>query len=286
MKQIIIYILLTLTTTHISSQVIQGKIIDQENSPIPYSLISWNQGSMGLYSNEDGTFKIDSIKSDSIQISSLGYKNKSIFLGKLEKDTFMVFQLEKSSENLPEVIVSPKKYRVFKQEIKKKKNPSSLGFRINRSKASSIQGTVFNNDKTGIFSSVAVHILDRGDPSTSNTSLRLRIFSLDAQGKPDKSLLNQNVILSKKRGWIVTDIQDLNIPIPPGGYFIAIEALHVYTDARPRGNPSITLSKVPKKEGVVSWVRRNRSNDWHHFLFDSETETFIPVFKVKLLVEE
>ena len=93
----------------ISSQNVEGKILDQSNFPISYATIQINTD-FGVYSNDEGEFNIQTEQfkpTDSVTISYLGYKTLKFIL----KDfTSKDYVLEEDINELSEITVSNKIY--------------------------------------------------------------------------------------------------------------------------------------------------------------------------------
>lgn len=92
----------------ISSQNVEGKILDQSNFPISYATIQINTD-FGIYSNDEGEFNIQTEQfkpTDSVTISYLGYKTLKFILKDFTSKDYI---LEEDINELSEITVSNKK---------------------------------------------------------------------------------------------------------------------------------------------------------------------------------
>lgn len=105
------------------SEFVLGKLIKSETlEPIPYASIRIKNKDIGLITNFDGGFKIPAkFKNigDTLEISSLGYNTKIVFLSQLSEYQINIISLSESIEILNEVIVetSKKPKRLNPKEI-------------------------------------------------------------------------------------------------------------------------------------------------------------------------
>jgi CarboxypepD_reg-like domain len=110
MKNLIIIIQLSIAVS-ISAQKIEikGKIIDDENKPLPFSHISTGKN-IGTISNSEGEFALiipNPSSNDSIIISYIGYKKLKNSLNSLKRNCLNIFKLEQEIITLNEVVVRP-----------------------------------------------------------------------------------------------------------------------------------------------------------------------------------
>ncbi len=119
MKKIFLYILFFLAVsanTLFGQTKVSGVVVDTQNQPIPYANVVFKNSNIGIVTNEDGRFYIESEKTFStLVISSVGFSEKEITLEKAVNYNFKI-QL-KEAETLKEVVV-------FTGKTSKKNNPA------------------------------------------------------------------------------------------------------------------------------------------------------------------
>lgn len=101
---------------------ISGLVIDSiSGEPLPYVNIYLNGSKKSIPTNNEGKFKISTSSNFiSLEISSLGYKTKEVFVNKGKKNNLTI-QLSPSATTLQEVIIRPSK-----DKYSKKNNPAVI----------------------------------------------------------------------------------------------------------------------------------------------------------------
>jgi hypothetical protein len=104
-------------TNFISAQTkVSGKVVDNTNQPIPYANIVFKGTNIGVVSNEDGKFYIESDQNyKTLLVSFVGFPTKEVTLTKQVNYNFVVTLSE--GQNLKEVVV-------FAGKTSKKNNPA------------------------------------------------------------------------------------------------------------------------------------------------------------------
>jgi hypothetical protein len=104
------------TTITTAQTKVSGKVVDNTNLPIPYANIVFKGTNIGVVSNEDGKFYIESDQTHSaLLVSYVGFPTKEVPLTKQVNYNFVVTLSE--GQNLKEVIV-------FAGKTSKKNNPA------------------------------------------------------------------------------------------------------------------------------------------------------------------
>jgi len=83
-----------------------------------------------------------------------------------------------------------------------------------------------NNDKVkGIIKQVSFYISKN---PAFKAPFRIRIYKVNKDGSPGEDLIFENIIHSAKRKnkWLEIDVSHYRIPIPLGGYFVAMEWIY------------------------------------------------------------
>ena len=118
MKKIIFTIVLVFAfaIAGFSQTKVSGIVVDNTNQPIPYANITFKGSKMGIVSNEDGRFYIESPDNyDTLLVSFIGFPTKEVKLPKLVNYDFKV--VLKESNTLKEVVV-------YAGKTSKKNNPA------------------------------------------------------------------------------------------------------------------------------------------------------------------
>ncbi len=88
----------------------KAKIIDAKTKePVSFATIFLKKSNLGLYANEEGDFGISkkfSNISDTLLISTIGYKNKIVLISKLKKNQLNIIYLNSIVEQLNEVSIT------------------------------------------------------------------------------------------------------------------------------------------------------------------------------------
>ena len=113
------FLLLTLfsiTNLLFAQTKVSGKVVDNTNEPIPYANIVFKGTNIGVVSNEDGKFYIESDQNHTaLMVSYVGFPTKEVALPKLVNYNFTITLSE--GTNLKEVVV-------FAGKTSKKNNPA------------------------------------------------------------------------------------------------------------------------------------------------------------------
>jgi hypothetical protein len=91
---------------------IKGKVVDAENgTPLVFATVSVKESNVGIVTNIDGEFTLkigDPATSKNLEVSFLGYKNKTVPLSDLRENGYKnVIQLEAAPIPIKEIIVKP-----------------------------------------------------------------------------------------------------------------------------------------------------------------------------------
>lgn len=120
MKQKIIWILFFIGVFGAKSQTsVSGKVIDEAGNPLPYANIIFKKSTIGTYSDDNGSFKLEANKNfNAIEVSLIGFATKEVKLkGNSVKNLTIVLE---EGEVLAEVVVVSKPTK----HLSKKENPA------------------------------------------------------------------------------------------------------------------------------------------------------------------
>jgi hypothetical protein len=121
MKPILSLFFFLLINLSVYSQVNISIVDKSTNENIPFVTIAFGNDD-GVYTNENGQFNLELIKTNSIIVSALGYKTRTIIINTIKNNTIF---LEPDNVLLEEVLISNKKKK-FK--IKKAKSINDKNF--------------------------------------------------------------------------------------------------------------------------------------------------------------
>src|SRR5512147_2795456 len=101
-------------TVFAQNTVVRGKILDEENKPMPFVNISFKHSIIGTISDIDGTFMLSTPKpTDTLVISCVGYQIVYLSVKKRQEQYFEI-ALVPNSLTLNEVIVKPGENPAFR----------------------------------------------------------------------------------------------------------------------------------------------------------------------------
>jgi hypothetical protein len=119
-----IFLTLVTSCTHVFSQTpgyIRGKIISSENfEPVGFATVSLKQNRLGIFTNAEGDFKIpkeSNFESDSLIVSSIGFKRKAIAFSSLDKARVNRIVLETATYSLKEIKVIASKDQITSETL-------------------------------------------------------------------------------------------------------------------------------------------------------------------------
>jgi hypothetical protein len=209
------------------SQIVTGKIVNEDNEPVPYTNITLLRNKIGSCTNLDGTFKLDIAgeKLDSIKFTSIGYEALTLPLANIGKGNNLgILTLKKSNLFIDEVLVLSSKIDYSKKH--------KLGLdKVDNVSFYTLYGdeicTFIPNVKHRKGKLAAVNLyLSRRDKADYTADLNVKLYFLDTvRYKPGKLLYAKNIIVSpgNKKQVLSINLDDKNIYIPNEGVCIGIE---------------------------------------------------------------
>jgi hypothetical protein len=216
-------LLLLFLSINLSAQ-ISGTVIDKTTGkPIQYANVFLSDQMIGATSDINGTFIITQAKRQSILIvSAIGYDSQVI----IPKDDNLKIELIPRIYELPEIKVTPKKStsKLIVDSNKKAVITASV---------SPVGGYPWivtkyfnflpNYNFTPILKQIQIMTVCHLDSAIFN----FRLIAADDKGEPGSDLLNNNMIISVKKGdkTVTVNLADLRIFFPKNGFFVAIEWL-------------------------------------------------------------
>lgn len=203
----------------------KGKVGSKENNEIKFAHIQVQaDGHYYLFmTNDDGYVEIiypNFNITDSVLVSSIGYKTKKISCSDLKQKELII--LESEIYQIKEAIITPKKYKVKKLGNKNIFTIRSDQIDFNQQHALYIP----NRGIEGKVTSVRVYMHDFSEKEWKYRPFRLRLFEGDFPF--EKEIIEDKIIASletKVGHWVEIDLSNFNIDFPQNGILVAIEAL-------------------------------------------------------------
>lgn len=197
----------------------KGVVIDSLGNPIPYVSIFVENENKTTTSEENGTFSIQVLAEAKLIFSALGYEKKTV----LAKDAARVV-LKSVIFDLQDVVI--KKARKPKTlEIGKVSNSILEAFDT----GPKIDAKFFSYDNQYKKTKWIKKIMLFTDSPIERASIKLHLYSVDANGFPGEELLTQDLIVYLKKGIYrhQFNIYDLDIEMPESGIFVAFEKMRI-----------------------------------------------------------
>lgn len=196
----------------------KGIVVDENNKPIPYVSIWVENENIGTTSEENGHFEINvSDKEKNLIFSSLGFEKKIIKAAAAKEVV-----LKTTAYDLKEIIVSNRKQT---KEIEIGQTKSSILQAFDNGPR--IDAKFFPYKSSYNKTRFIKQIFILTDSSIDNASIKIHLYSVDADGFPGEELLDKDFIVSLKKGVVKQkiDVSDFNLLLPKNGIFVAYEKL-------------------------------------------------------------
>lgn len=201
---------------------VQGIVKDEAGNPISYANISVENQNLGTTSEENGTFSLKISKDANLIFSALGYEDK--ILKSIEaKEVILV----KKIFEFEEIVV----------ESRKKTKKATIG----KYSGEKLDYTLGNtgSDNTHILAKfiefseqIRQHpyinsIEFQSNSQVDNAMLRIRIFDVDENGIPTEDVVNEDILVTVKKGKRnnTVDLSKYQIKIQEEGIVIGFEYL-------------------------------------------------------------
>ena len=119
MKNLLALLLLLITSSLYAQLTLQGKVVDEFNTPIPFVNVVLKNTNYGTTTDDDGKFYLKTKKyRGNLEISFVGFQTQTIKVS--QKTKFLNIVLKEGTNELEEVIIVSKP----KKRLKKKENPA------------------------------------------------------------------------------------------------------------------------------------------------------------------
>ena len=228
-------LLFTLLTLIGRAEIINGTVISAvDKKPVAYVNIGIAGKGTGTVSDSNGKFTIilpDSLLSESLKFSCIGYKNQSVKVRDLIKsmtNNTADIILHENIFSLSQVVVKPKNLKTKVVGNKNNNKNASAGFRSND--LGSELGTIMKIKKAPAFiENVNFNIAQNDIP---NAKFRVNIYSVK-NNLPDSILLKQPIYIttSLSSGTLSLDMRPYNIWVN-GDFMVSLEWIENYETSK------------------------------------------------------
>ncbi len=215
MKTSLLFFLIPLFLSAQTKGVVKDSISGQA---IPFVSVWSENQNIGTTSEEDGSFAINTNEnSKKLIFSAIGFEKKTVSLSAAK-----TVLLKPTDIQLDEVVIS-KSIGTRQVEIGKTSNTICQAF----DNGPRIDVKYFpyqaSYSKTKYIKNVTIY----ADSRIENATIRVHIYSVDANGFPDKELLTKNMIVPVRKGTVTNlyDLSDYNLKMPKNGIFVGFEKL-------------------------------------------------------------
>ena len=198
---------------------IKGKVIDDNNQPIPYVNILVENENIGTTSDLDGSFALGIKEEKTLIFSILGYEKL-----KLKSTQATVVKMRSTTYQLGEISIVNKK-ETKQLEIGKTENSIRQAFENGPRFDAKFFPFLPKYTKTKYVKKVIIYT----ESSIEKATVKIHFYQIGDDGLPGEELLEKDYIATVKKGSRMTqfDLSSLNIIFPKKGLFVAIERLFV-----------------------------------------------------------
>ncbi len=258
MKKLLWLFLFTLPTFAVGQSIVTLQLLDSlTKQPVAYANVGVPNKGVGTVSDDNGKVKLtvgDSLLTNSIKISCIGYASKTITVTQaLGKNTLL---LTSSAVKLNEVVVRPSKATKYK----------TLG---NNTTSKNVSGGFKSN---GLGAEIAVKINVKHQYTQlkklqfylvknpiNDLQFRVNLYTVAPNGKPDASILKQLILTPKimGNGLVELDLTPYKI-YTNKDVFIALEWI------KDLGDVNDLMFSMKMINNSPSYARYASQDDWHH----------------------
>ena len=214
----ILLILFLAQITHAEITTILGRVLDNKQQPLQYVSIGIINKTIGTVSDAKGNFtlKIKEIhfnNNDSIRLSMIGYKSKTISLKEITNSQSLTIVLSQKIEKIAEAVIIGNKIKTkvkgtthFPVPLYVQLVNSDL---VNHNLGSAIARSVNINHDNTFIEDIRFYIYTDFD----TTTIRINVYDRKRK-KLGKTLLSEGIytqIIGKKHDWVYVDLKPYNI---------------------------------------------------------------------------
>lgn len=219
---------------------IKGKVIDENNQPIPYVNILVENENIGTTSDVDGSFSLGINEEKILLFSVLGYEKM-----KMNSSNVAIVKMKATIYQLGEIAIVNKK-QTKQVEIGKTENSIQQAFENGPRFDAKFFPFLANYKKTKYIKKVVVYT----ESNIEEATVKIHFYSVGDDGLPGEELLEKDYIVSVKKGSRKTqfDVSSLNMVFPKKGLFVAIERLFIEKNMFEKTVPASDVTKTKHKK--------------------------------------
>jgi hypothetical protein len=239
-------------------------VINEEGHPLPYSIAYCINNNSGVVANENGEIIIQiENQTDSIRFSMMGYNSLSKIVADLKNNNTVI--LSERTYILEEAIITAHQPQYRYQSLIDGDN----SFIINGRSGNILLVKIYAPEHVGkVISKILAQTKRVKGIKNELLNLRVRIYSIDANGFPGYDLLTETikVTVGKKQKLIEADVSACDITMPKSGIFVGFEWLPKeqtkIDENRKLTGPFIATTKMVNEELTV--LGSIKENDWEY----------------------
>ncbi|MEK8179012.1 carboxypeptidase-like regulatory domain-containing protein [Flavobacterium buctense] len=226
MKIIVLMVVLFLKTLGVSAQ-IKGVVKDSlSGQPISYVNIWVENENIATTTEEDGTFSLNVSGNKNLIFSALGYEKKTSKAAQSAE----VF-LNAKAFDLEEVVISNS---IETKRIVIGQTENTIAQAFDNGPRIDVKYFPYNPayNKTRYLKKVTLST----DSRIEDATIRIRFYSVDANGFPGEEMLKKDLIVTVKNGTKSNkiDLSDYNLVMPKNGLFVGFEKLMIEKNKKER----------------------------------------------------
>ncbi|AWA29266.1 hypothetical protein HYN48_03715 [Flavobacterium magnum] len=198
---------------------IRGVVKDSiSGQPVPYVNIWIENGNIGATSEEDGSFAITATRADKLVFSAVGYKSKKVAAANIA-----MVKMQELVQQLDEVRISVKTPEATRTiEIGGSKQ---IAHTYISGATPWIYAKFFPSDSLYSDTPFIKNAIVFTKSNIRNATFKLRIFSVNDEGFPGNDMIDEDIIVTVKKGSEknTIDLTKFHLTMPDNGIFIGYE---------------------------------------------------------------
>lgn len=259
---LLITLLLTSIPVFAQSNTIRGRILDQSTKdPIPYVNIGIPLGQIGTVSRPDGHFELtvpDSLQSQRLMISAIGYKTRSFDITQLLKENELAIVLEPKIYDMDPITVQAFKLKEQSVGISWNGLVKVVGQLTDDNLGSEFALGMECKRYPCLIKQVNISVANN---DFTDTVFRLNIYDSES-GKPARNILRESILVQAdvEEGWLEIPVAEDSIQVDDD-FFVGIEWIQD-SDADSTRKLNLRARFLGDKR---TWVREGAQAKWEHW---------------------
>ncbi len=197
-----VHLIVSTLSSVFGQSLLSGSIKNSRGEALPYANIGIKKGKIGTVSLANGKFSIsisNSLLTDSLTFSSIGYHDKSYIINSLKDKKNIEVVLDEKITSLPEVKISNVKLKQYKLGITGRTPMVSIPITLEQARLIKIK-------KSAKILNANIFVISE---SVKEVNIRLNFYALE-NGLPGKRLVEKSIIRKAliKKGWFSIDLKD------------------------------------------------------------------------------